>query len=207
MRDGTKNDPPSKRPRGRPRAYEPEAALRQATDAFWKAGYAGTSLDDISAVTGMNRPSLRAAFGDKHAIYLRALRDYWDFKFAAMAEVLGSGKPLAETLMGVYDVALFIYFSGVARGCFVVGTAITEALDDPEIQDVVTSGFRKLDADFEARLRLALDTGELDKDADPEALALLVSATMHTIAVRARAGTSRDELRSLAQKAVNVICG
>lgn len=209
MRDSTKIEKVEKRPRGRPRAYEPEAALKQATDAFWKAGYSGTSLDDISAATGMNRPSLRAAFGDKHAIYLKALSDYWEFKFAAMREALEKGGPLDETLIRVYNVALSIYFSGEgdARGCFVVGTAVTEAVDDPEIRNIITAGFHTIDADFEARFRTARADGELKKDADPEALAVLASATMHTIALRARAGTSRAELRKLARKAVSVICG
>jgi AcrR family transcriptional regulator len=198
-----------KRPRGRPRAYEPDVALRRAADAFWKTGYSGTSLDDLSAATGMNRPSLRAAFGDKHTIYLRALADYWGLKFAVMRVALASGGSLSQVLMRVYDAALDIYFSGDehVRGCFVVGTAITEAVGDPEIQDVITGGFRVLDADFETRLREARDAGELKKDADVEALAMLVSATMHTIAIRARAGASREELRTLAQKAVGVITG
>ena len=55
--------------RGRPRAYDPETALSQAMAVFWDAGYAATSLDDLSAATGMNRPSLYGAFGDKHALY------------------------------------------------------------------------------------------------------------------------------------------
>ena len=55
---------PPKR-RGRPRAYDPQVALARAAAVFWKAGYAGTSLDDLVAATGMNRPSLYAAFGDK----------------------------------------------------------------------------------------------------------------------------------------------
>jgi AcrR family transcriptional regulator len=196
-----------KKPRGRPRAYEPDVALKRAAEAFWRAGYAGTSLDDISAATGMNRPSLRAAFGDKHTIYLRAIGDYWEVKFAAMREALAGPGTVADALMRVYDAALSIYFASHdhVRGCFVVGTAVTEAVDDPEIQQVVTSGLRTLDADFEARLRRARDEGELSRDADPETLAMLVSATMHTIAIRARAGTSRDELRTLAQKAVGVI--
>ena len=59
--------------RGRPRAYDPERALAQATAAFWDAGYSATSLDDLSAATGMNRPSLYGAFGDKHALYLKAI--------------------------------------------------------------------------------------------------------------------------------------
>lgn len=182
-------------------------------DAFWKAGYSGTSLDEISAATGMNRPSLRAAFGDKHALYLKALGDYWELQFAAMREAL-SGQPLDEALMRAYEAALSIYFSGGdpssreerARGCFVVGTAITEAAEDAEIRRIVTAGFEKLDADFEARLRLAQAAGELKPGADLEALAMLASATLHTIAIRARAGASRDALRKLARKAVNVIC-
>ena len=53
------------RGRGRPRAFEPETALAQAMDVFWSDGFAATSLDDISAATGLNRPSLYGAFGDK----------------------------------------------------------------------------------------------------------------------------------------------
>jgi AcrR family transcriptional regulator len=196
------------RRRGRPRAYDPETALRQATEAFWRTGYSGTSLDEIAAATGMNRPSLRAAFGDKHALYLKALAEYWELKFTAMREALADPS-LERALIGVYDAALAIYFtrSDRAPGCFVIGTAITEAVEDPEIRRTVTSGFQRLDAEFEARLRLAREAGELKQSADPEALAVLASATMHTIAVRARAGASRDELRDLACRAVKVICG
>src|SRR5260221_8326076 len=59
--------------RGRPRGYEPEAALTRARAAFWDAGYAATSLDALSEATGMNRPSLYGAFGDKRAPNLKAL--------------------------------------------------------------------------------------------------------------------------------------
>jgi hypothetical protein len=88
-----------------------------------------------------------------------------------------------------------------------VGTAITEAPGDPEILRIVGDGLRKIDADFEARFKLARSAGELKQGADPKALALLASATMHTLAIRARAGSSKAELRKLAQKAVGVMCG
>ncbi|KQX97472.1 TetR family transcriptional regulator [Rhodanobacter sp. Root480] len=199
----------AKKPRGRPRAYEPQVALRQATGAFWKSGYAATSLDDITAATGMNRPSLRAAFGDKRAIYLQALAGYWELQLVATRKALDGDHALETALMRVYDAALAIYFSGdgPARGCFVVGTAITEAVDDPEVRRSVMDGFRTLDTRFEARLRRARDSGELGSDTDPTALALLATATLHTLALRARAGTSRKDLRTLASKAVGVICG
>jgi len=209
MQSRTQKDEPIRRPRGRPRAYDPETALRQATGAFWKAGYAGTSLDDLSDATGMNRPSLRAAFGDKHDIYVKALRVYWDRQFTAIQQAFEAGETLPDGLMKVYDASLSIYFSNddEVLGCFVVGTAITEAPGDSEIQEIVAEGFRKLDADFEARFKQALKAGELEPGMDAKALALLASATLHTLAMRARSGTPRNQLRKLAQKAVAVMCG
>ena len=202
-----KSDAPRTR-RGRPRQYDPQQALQRATDAFWKTGYSGTSLDDITAATGMNRPSLSAAFGSKHALYLATLRAYWQLKLAAMREALEGGT-IEEALMRAYEVALSIYFSGddKARGCFAVGTAVTEAVEDPEIRDIVATGFRALDADFEARIRAAQDAGEIRQDADPEALALLACGAMQTISLRARTGAPIDDLRKLARKAVAAICG
>jgi AcrR family transcriptional regulator len=195
--------------RGRPRAYDAEAALKQATDTFWRAGYSGTSLDSIAAATGMNPPSLYAAFGNKRALYLEALAHYWEISLAATREALAEDRPLGESLMIAYEAALSIYFSGKgsARGCFVIGTAVTEAGEDAAIRSSVAAGLRMIDADFEARFRTARETGELKHDADPAALAVLASATMHTIAIRARAGARRAELREIARMAVSVICG
>jgi AcrR family transcriptional regulator len=203
------NSEPGATRRGRPRAYDPEAALKQATDTFWRGGYAGTSLDSIAAATGMNPPSLYAAFGNKRALYLEALGRYWEISLAATRAALADDRPLREALMLAYEAVLSIYFSGKgsARGCFVIGTAVTEAVEDPEIRKSVAAGLRVIDADFEARFRTARDKGELRGDADPAAMAILASATMHSIAVRARAGTPRAELREMARKAVNVICG
>lgn len=195
---------------GRPRAYDPQTALRRAMDGFWKRGYAGTSLDELCTETGMNRPSLYAAFGDKHTLYLKALAQYWQLSLLAMRDALAdSDHSLSEALMRVYDGQLEIYFSSenLPRGCFVIGTAITEAVEDLEIRSSLAEGLRKLDADFEARFRLAHERGELQGDADPSALAVLASALLHTLAIRARAGVPRAELRRIARKGVNVICG
>jgi AcrR family transcriptional regulator len=194
--------------RGRPRAYDTEAALKRATETFWKTGYSGTSLDSIAAATGMSPPSLYAAFGNKHTLYLEALARYWEISLAATREALAEDRPLGESLMLAFEAALSIYFSGIAgaRGCFVIGTAVTEAGEDTAIRSSVAAGLRMIDADFEARFRAAQTRGELKPDADPSALAVLASATMHTIAIRARAGARRPELRELARKVVSVIC-
>jgi AcrR family transcriptional regulator len=195
--------------RGRPPAYDRQAALKRATDEFWRAGYSGTSLDSIAAATGMNPPSLYAAFGNKRAIYLEALSRYWEISLAATREALAEDRPLAEALMLAYEAAMSIYFSGKgnARGCFVIGTAVVEAAEDAAIRDDVTKGLHMIDTYFEARFRVARDRGELEPDANPAALAVLASATMQSIAIRARAGARRAELREIARKAVSVLCG
>jgi TetR/AcrR family transcriptional regulator, copper-responsive repressor len=195
--------------RGRPRAYDAQTALKQATEAFWRTGYSGTSLDSIADATGMNPPSLYAAFGNKHKLYLEALAGYWEMSLRATREALAEERPLPEALLLAYDAALSIYFSGKgsARGCFVIGTAVAEAAEDVAIRSNIAAGLRIIDADFETRFRKAVESGELKPDADPAALAVLASATMHSIAVRARAGVRRSELREIARKAVSAICG
>src|SRR5579862_6643494 len=97
---------PAPRRRGRPRAYDPDAALARAMETFWKSGYAGTTLDDLSAATGMNRPSLYAAFGDKRALYFKALRSYWRISAAEMRDVFAAERPLGESLTDFYNRAL-----------------------------------------------------------------------------------------------------
>ncbi|WP_085717983.1 TetR/AcrR family transcriptional regulator [Pseudomonas sp. B28(2017)] len=196
--------------RGRPRAYDPQTALQQALGVFWNTGYSGASLDSIATAAGMNRPSLYAAFGDKHALYIKALEQYWEFAAASMHEALTDlDVPLAEALQRFYEGQLSIYFSGDGqpRGCFAIGTATTEAVEDPEIREVLSDRLSRLDADLEVRLQAAKNAGELKVDADPAALAVLASSLLHSISIRARAGKSRAELTELARQAIRVICG
>ena len=195
--------------RGRPPAYVPEVALARATKAFWESGFAATSLDDLAAATGMNRPSLYGAFGDKHALYLRALDAYWDAGRTGMANALAPDRPLREGLRRVYSIALDLYFppNGQPRGCFLIGTATTEAMRDADVRATLAEALREIDAAFEARLRLAKERGELTGTADPCLLAMLAAATLHTLALRSRAGASRAELEKLADGAVALICG
>ncbi|MGY2339404.1 TetR/AcrR family transcriptional regulator [Pseudomonas sp. SDO5532_S415] len=196
--------------RGRPRAYDPQTALRQALDVFWNTGYSGASLDSIATAAGMNRPSLYAAFGDKHALYIKALEQYWETAAADMQAALTDTElSLRDALMRFYEGQLAIYFSGEGqpRGCFAIGTATTEAVEDPQIREVLSDRLSRLDADLEVRLRRAIEAGELKGDVDALALAVLASSLLHSISIRARAGKSRDELTGLARNAVNVICG
>ena len=156
IRNGTKiaqpappqPDPP--RRRGRPRAFEPDAALARAMDVFWKEGFAATSLDDLSAATGLNRPSLYGAFGDKRALYSRPI--------AAIASTCARPSrrcsreaPLGDKLGRIFLAALDLYLSGeeAPRGCFTVLTASSDAVADPEIRAIVGEAIGNSDRAFE----------------------------------------------------------
>ena len=202
-------DEPGPRPRGRPRAYDPDAALAAATAAFWHAGYAATSLDALSEATGMNRPSLYGAFGDKRELYLAALRRYVDEARAAMDAALSAPRPLREGLKRVFDLALKLYYPAdeAPRGCLLVGTAATESVQDAGIRETLGRGLRNFDQAFEQRMQRAIAEGELPSNADPTQLARLASAVLHSLALRSRAGDRRSELAATAAAGVALICG
>jgi len=205
----SRNDAPAvAKRRGRPRAYEPDVALGKALELFRKEGFAATSLDDLSAATGMNRPSLYGAFGDKRALYIKSYGRYRDDARAAMLDIFRDEMPIRKRLARIYAVALDIYLSGESpRGCFTVMTAASEAVFDPEVRAMVLEGFVELDKAFAACFRQAKEKGELGEGADPIALSQLASATIHTIAIRARAGVPRKELEAIVNGAIDVMLG
>src|SRR6476660_204375 len=202
-------DPAAPKRRGRPRAYQPEVALAKALDLFRRDGFAATSLDDLSAVTGMNRPSLYGAFGDKRDLYIKSYQRYRDDARAAMLEVFRAEAPLRERLQRIYAIALDIYLSGEygPRGCFTVMTAASEAVADPQIRALALQGVVELDRAFAACFRLGQERGELPDSADPVVLGQLASAAIHTIAIRARTRVPRKELEAIVNGAINVMCG
>ncbi len=136
----------------------------------------------------MNRPSLYAAFGDKQALYLKTLEAYLAGRRKDVAAALAAGRPLRETLRELYETVLDRFLEGDrgARGCYLVGTAATEAVDNPEVREALAR--------------------ELGPEADPEALATVASAIVYTLALRARAGQPRAALRKVADSAVQLIC-
>ena len=195
--------------RGRPRSYDPDTALANAMAVFWHAGYSGTSLDDITAGTGMNRPSLYGAFGDKRALYLHTLERYRALGRAAFAAALSPDRPLREALRQVYDTALTVYYAGDAgaRGCFLIGTALVESVNDADVRKMLRDALREFDAAFKARFLTARDRGELPRDADASVLATLASALLYTLAIRSRAGEPRKALEAMIDPVLDLICG
>lgn len=197
----------TKSPRGRPRAYDPEKALTRAMETFWAAGFTGTSLDDLAAATGMNRPSLYAAFGDKKSIYLKSLDLYAESLRGTMRAILQSDMTLADGLTGFYQGGIDLYLSGEngPRGCFVSCTAPAEAMVDDDIRTVLKEVLGEIDRGLGLLYRQAQKRGEISKDADTAALAQLAGAVLHSLALRARAGATREDLQAIARMAARTI--
>lgn len=195
------------RPRGRPRKFDEAQVLERARDVFWNHGYAATSLDDLAAATGLNRPSLYAAFGDKHALYVRALAENRTWSVEGIRERFAGDAPLRDTLYDFMIAAAENTLVGDmgARGCFVICTAVTESLRDPDTRAVASGYVADVDGVF--RERFARSRGELATGLDPASAALVAAAMLQTLAVRARTGSSRDELAVIARAAVLAICG
>lgn len=194
------------RSRGRPRSFDKDEALDRARAVFWNLGYAATSLDDIAAATGLNRPSLYAAFGDKHALYLAALRRSAEEATGALEVALRTDAPLRAVLGAIFERTAEIYRAGDVgqRGCFLVGTAVTQAVDDPEARELLASFIATTDRLFAERFER--DAPQLAKDLSPGAAGAMASATFHTLAIRARTGAGERELKAIGEAAVAMIC-
>lgn len=195
------------KPRGRPRSFDPDEVLDRARAVFWNLGYAATSLDDLAAATGLNRPSLYAAFGDKHALYMAALDRSRREAGAALSAALATEMPLRQILEVIFDRTVDIYRAGEAgqRGCFLIGTAVTQAVDDPAARDLLSRFIAETDAAFTARF--AHSAAELAPGVTPAVAGPMASATFHTLAVRARTGVGGPELKAIGHGAVALICG
>ena len=191
--------------RGRPRGFDTDQVLGQVRDTFWRYGYAGTSMDQLSAATGLHKPSLYGAFGDKKRLYLAALDNYLAEVRAEFAEAFAVPN-LFDSLYALteWSIDKFMPDKG-ATGCFMMNTAMTEAGEDPEISRVVRESMESLERAVVRRFQKAIDEGQLPAGVDPNPLAMILVANHYELSGRARAGYSRAELRALADRTLDLV--
>src|ERR1044072_6304377 len=191
--------------RGRPRSFDTEGVLGQARTPFWPYGYAATSMDQLSAATGLHKPSLYGAFGDKKRLYLAALDNYLAEVRAQFAEAFAV-PDLFDSLYAMSEWSIDKFArSDEGSGCFMMSTAMPEAAEDPEISRVVREAMESLERAMVRRFEKAIDEGQLGPQADPHALAMIMVANHYELSARARAGYSRAELRVLADRALGLV--
>ena len=190
------------RRRGRPRGFDAGEVLGAATERFRTRGYAGTSLDDLVDATGLQRPSLYAAFGDKRALYLATLERTIDRAGRAFDQLLAADLPLEQSLKVMFRAVIDGFLTGETgpSGCIMVSTSATSAVDDAEIRARLAAFVQLEDGKIE---ELLVARG----DPLAAAHARLATAVIHSLSVRARAGASRDDLEALAADCVALIAG
>jgi AcrR family transcriptional regulator len=190
------------RRRGRPRGFDAGEVLGAATERFRTRGYAGTSLDDLVDATGLQRPSLYAAFGDKRALYLATLDRTIDRAARGFDRLIAADLPIRESLQAMFRTVIDGYLTGETgpSGCIMVSTSATSAVDDAEIRARLAA-FLKME---DERIEQLLD---LRGDPAAQAHARLATAVIHSLSVRARAGATREELEMLAADCVTLIAG
>ena len=190
--------------RGRPRQFDPVEVLTKARDTFWAAGYQATSLDRLSEATGLKRPSLYGAFGDKHALYVALLQAYRETSLANVHRILDQAATLREGLAAVYAAAIDLYVPN-SQGCFVLNTAPSEAETDEAVRGELNQVTQDLDAAFAARIARARREGEINGAIEPGEHGRLAMAMLHTLSVRARGGEARAALEELARTGVALL--
>lgn len=186
---------------GRPRKFDEDDVLLRLQRQLWTAGLSGVSLDGIARSAGLNRPSLAAAFGDKDAIYERAAQVYASMMDARLSEALNHDD-LQVALQTAFNAAIDIYTDDGPDGCFVICTAPAEAITNPVCRNILDQSITAIDALFLKRLQRERAGTEHSRD-DLPMLASTLGSTLHSIALRARAGWSRDQLQRLATGAAD----
>jgi len=193
--------------RGRPRSFDPDTVLEQATHVFWRHGFQGASMVDLTEATGLNKPSLYAAFGDKESLYLQCLERYMAQQVAVQTQLLEQEPDARRAVEGfMRTVAALQSDPSLPGGCFVVngtadcGNPATPAAVEAALQKVSGGTTERL----LRRLKLAEKAGELPPGVDAARLARLFSAVLTGMAVMSKAGQPKAKLDEVVDAAMMV---
>lgn len=183
---------------GRPRAFDIEESLEKALEVFWRNGYDGTSLSDLTEAMGINKPSLYATFGNKEQLFLKAIEFYESRPCAFFLPALE--KPTA------YQVAEHMLFGAAhnmadknhPQGCVIVQGALSCSESAAKVREALID--RRVDAEQQlcTRFQRAQQEGDLPAQVDTAVLARYIATVLQGIAVQANNGASSEELRQVA---------
>ncbi|WP_407158741.1 TetR/AcrR family transcriptional regulator [Bradyrhizobium sp. STM 3557] len=190
---------------GRPRTFDCDIALDQAMEVFWRHGYEGATIAQLTEAMGINPPSLYAAFGSKEGLLKAALDRYTERRAAWMDEVLSAptAREVAERmLMGVADKQTD---PANPPGCLLVQGGIACGTGSASVPFELAARRAQTEDQLRDRFVRARDEGDLKPSVDPAALARYVSAVSVGMGVMASSGADRDALREVASVAIKAI--
>jgi len=186
---------------GRPREFDTDTALDLALHVFWRKGYEGASMTDLTEAMGITKPSLYAAFGNKEDLFRKALDRYVDGPGGYFRT--GLEKPTArEAVEHILSESVEAVTDPKNPGCLAVQGALCCGDAAETIKQELTARRSKSEDDLRIRFTRAIAEGDLPADADAGDLARYVSAILQGMAVQAAGGAPREQLRKLADMAM-----
>jgi len=195
------------RPLGRPRAFDPEKALDRALQVFWRKGYEGASLSDLTKAMRINRPSLYSAFGNKEGLFRKVLDRYTDNQACYVRQALSETTARAVAEKMLQSAAEMLTDARNPRGCLIVQGALSCGDSATCIRDELKSRRAESQAAILERLKRAKSEGDLPADADARELARFLATVVHGMSVQSASGATRDELRQVARTALRAFPG
>jgi AcrR family transcriptional regulator len=188
---------------GRHREFDVEKALDAALCVFWRKGYEGASYADLTEATGVERPALYSAFGNKEALFRRALARYDEQYLGYIPEALQLPTARQVAAHILYNAADLNTRYPNHRGCFGINGALAGSDEAEPIRQALINFRAAGQAQLRDRFERAKAEGDLPKTAKPDALAAFVMAVTHGMAVQAKAGFNRDMLEAVAEQALS----
>lgn len=192
-----------KRSRGRPRSFDRNEALAKAALTFWRLGYEGASINDLTAAMGITPQSLYSAFRSKADLYLETLDWYRQDMNLPVRTLLAEGPSAVATISGL----LRTYAQRYSRpdrpgGCMISTGALALAEENRSVEQHLTGLRRTSLAAYRDRLERAIVEGELKPGTDPEALARFIATVIQGMAVQGHDGASTEQLLAVAEIAI-----
>jgi AcrR family transcriptional regulator len=187
---------------GRPRTFDLDEALDRAMVVFWKHGYEGATIPELTEAMGINRPSMYAAFGNKESLFRKALERYANGPASYVVKALEelTARAVAERLLK--DGIAVVTDPKKPGGCLAVQGALTCAAGNDEARQ--NSVAMRVAGEEQVRMRFerAKKEGDLPDDVEPADLAKYVVSLMHGLAIQAASGATRKQLQRVADLAM-----
>ncbi|NHN31630.1 TetR/AcrR family transcriptional regulator [Paenibacillus agricola] len=187
---------------GRPRNFDMDNALEQALEVFWRKGYEGTSLTDLTTAMGINRPSLYSAYGNKEDLFRKVLDRYVNESEAYNKEAfnLPTARQVVERLM--LDTVDGVTNPNHPTGCLLVHGALVCGEETEPIRDELILRRMALEAQLLQRLETARINGDLPSESDPADLARFIIVIIRGISVQASSGACAKDLQNVVKTAM-----
>lgn len=171
-------------------------------DVFWRHGYEGASMAELTKAMGLNSPSIYAAFGSKRSLFDAVLNRYRERRAAHRAYLLAgaTAREVAERLL--FGAIEWLVDPNEPRGCLLIQAGMSTGVNNEEIPRAIINQRSKTRDLLTARLTRAQEDGDLPASADPAALTRYLLMVFNGLALQAAEGMSEAELRESAERAL-----